>query len=63
MKLQSLNIKKLRKRSVGKIRELLKMYNIKYSIMDDKDKLIDKLQEVQIFSRKIKIMSRYEMSM
>jgi GMP synthase PP-ATPase subunit len=63
MKLQALNIKRLRKRSVAKIRELLKLYNIKYSIMDDKDKLIDKLQEVQMFSRKIKIYQRYEMYM
>jgi hypothetical protein len=55
MKIQSLNIKKLRKRSISAIRDLLKMYNIKYSIMDDKDKLIDKLGEIQVFSRKIRI--------
>jgi hypothetical protein len=60
MKIQALNIKKLRKRSIARIRELLKMYNVKYSIMDDKDKLIDKLMEIQIFSRKVKIRSRYD---
>jgi hypothetical protein len=63
MKLQSLNIKKLRKRSIGKIRELLKMYNVKYSIMDDKDKLIDKVMEIQVFSRKVRIYSRYDVSL
>jgi GMP synthase PP-ATPase subunit len=62
MKLQSLNVKKLRKRSIAAIRDLLKMYNINYSIMDDKDRLIDKLSEIQIFSRKIKIYQRYEMT-
>jgi hypothetical protein len=63
MKLQSLNIKKLRKRSIGRIRELLKLYNVKYSIMDDKDKLIDKVMEIQVFSRKVKIYSRYDVSL
>jgi hypothetical protein len=62
MKLQSLNVKKLRKRSIAAIRDLLKMYNINYSIMDDKDRLIDKLSEIQLFSRKIKIYQRYEMT-
>jgi hypothetical protein len=63
MKLQSLNIKKLRKRSIGRIRELLKLYNVKYSIMDDKDKLIDKVMEIQVFSRKVRIYSRYDVSL
>lgn len=63
MKIQSLNIKKLRKRSVARIREILKMYNIKYSIMDDKEKLIEKVMEIQLFSRKIKIRSRYEFTL
>jgi hypothetical protein len=62
MKLQTLNVKKLRKRSIAKIRELLKLYGIRYSIMDDKDKLIDRLMEIQFFSRKVKIYRRYDVT-
>jgi hypothetical protein len=62
MKLQTLNVKKLRKRSIARIRELLKLYGIRYSIMDDKDKLIDRLMEIQFFSRKVKIYRRYDLT-
>jgi hypothetical protein len=43
MKLQALNIKKLRKKSIAMIRELLKQHHLQYSVMDDKDKLLNKL--------------------
>jgi hypothetical protein len=62
MKLQALNIKKLRKKSISLIRELLKQHHLQYSVMDDKEKLLNKLAEIQMYSRKIKIMSRYEMT-
>ncbi|KON87395.1 hypothetical protein AF332_11535 [Sporosarcina globispora] len=63
MKLQALNIKKLRKKSIAAIRDILKAYNLNYSIADDKDKLLSKVEEIQHYSRKIKVYSRYEMSM
>jgi GMP synthase PP-ATPase subunit len=62
MKLQALNIKKLRKKSIAMIRELLKQHNLKYSVMDDKEKLLNKLAEIQMYSRKIKIYQRYDVS-
>jgi hypothetical protein len=62
MKLQALNIKKLRKKSIAMIRELLKQHNLQYSVMDDKEKLLNKLAEIQMYSRKISIYKRYEMT-
>jgi GMP synthase PP-ATPase subunit len=62
MKLQALNIKKLRKKSIAMIRELLKQHNLQYSVMDDKEKLLNKLAEIQMYSRKVKIYSRYDVS-
>ncbi|MEH7116153.1 hypothetical protein V7128_01840 [Neobacillus vireti] len=62
MKLQALNIKKLRKKSIAMIRELLKQHNLQYSVMDDKEKLLNKLAEIQMYSRKIKIYQRYDVS-
>lgn len=59
MKLQALNIKKLRKKGISAIRNILKGYNMSYSISDDKDKLLKRLDEIQYFSRKIKIYQRY----
>jgi hypothetical protein len=60
MKLQALNIKKLRKKSIAMIRELLKQHHLQYSVMDDKDKLLNKLAEIQMYSRKVRIYSRYD---
>jgi GMP synthase PP-ATPase subunit len=62
MKLQSLNIKKLRKKSIAMIRELLKQHNLQYSVMDDKDKLLNKLAEIQMYSRKVKIYKSYDIT-
>jgi hypothetical protein len=62
MKLQALNIKKLRKKSIAMIRELLKQHHLQYSVMDDKEKLLNKLAEIQMYSRKISIYKRYDMS-
>jgi len=60
MKLQALNIRKLRKKSISVIRSVLKMYNVNFSIADDKEKLLQKIEEIQYFSRKISIRQRYE---
>jgi GMP synthase PP-ATPase subunit len=60
MKLQSLNIKKLRKKSIAMIRELLKQHNLQYSVMDDKEKLLNKLAEIQMYSRKVRIYQKYD---
>ena len=63
MKLTALNIKKLRKKSISAIRNILKMYNVNFSIVDDKEKLLQKIEEIQYFSRKIKVRSRYEFTL
>lgn len=63
MKLQALNIKKLRKKSIAAIRDILKAYNLNYSIADDKDKLLSKVEEIQHYSRKIKIYSRLSLQL
>ena len=60
MKLTALNIKKLRKKSISAIRNILKGYNVNYSISEDKEKLLHRLDEIQYFSRKVKIYQRYE---
>lgn len=60
MKLQALDIKKLRKKGIAAIRNVLRMYNVNFSIADDKEKLLQKIEEIQYYSRKIKVRSRYE---